>query len=106
MNILAMKQGLSSRQLQMVDSEFMEKKKDRTVMLLLWFFFALLGAHRFYIGDKGLGVAMLLLGWLTLGIWPIIDIFFAWKRVETRNEEIMAHIIGNVKLYDNSTKEV
>lgn len=101
MNILGMKQGLTARQLQMVDSEFAEKKKDRTVMVLLWLFFAGLGAHRFYLGDKGLGIAMLLLGWATFLIWPIIDIFFAWKRVETKNEEIQERIINQVKLYDH-----
>jgi hypothetical protein len=31
------------------------------------------GVGRFYTGHIGLGVAQLLLGWLTCGIWPLID---------------------------------
>ncbi len=31
------------------------------------------GVGRFYTGHIGLGVAQLLLGWATCGIWPIID---------------------------------
>lgn len=28
---------------------------------------------RFYLGNIGMGVAKLLLGWATFGIWPLID---------------------------------
>ena len=31
------------------------------------------GVGRFYTGHIGIGVAQLLLGWLTCGIWPLID---------------------------------
>lgn len=31
------------------------------------------GVDRFYLGNTGMGVAKLLVGWLTLGIWPLID---------------------------------
>jgi TM2 domain-containing membrane protein YozV len=31
------------------------------------------GVGRFYLGHTGLGVAQLLLGWATCGIWPIVD---------------------------------
>ncbi|MDF2696240.1 MAG: hypothetical protein K0S65_4623 [Labilithrix sp.] len=31
------------------------------------------GVGRFYTGHIGLGVAQLLLGWLTCGIWPLVD---------------------------------
>lgn len=47
--------------------------KSRTVASILGFFFGGLGIDRFYLGNIGLGVAKLLVGWLTLGIWPLID---------------------------------
>jgi hypothetical protein len=47
--------------------------KSRTVATLLGFFLGGLGIDRFYLGNIGLGVAKLLLGWLTFGIWPLVD---------------------------------
>ncbi len=47
--------------------------KSRTVASILGFFLGGLGIDRFYLGNIGLGVAKLLVGWLTLGIWPLID---------------------------------
>lgn len=37
------------------------------------------------IGDIGLGVAKLLFGWLTCGIWNLIDIFFSYKACKEKN---------------------
>jgi hypothetical protein len=47
--------------------------KSRTVASILGFFLGGLGVDRFYLGNIGMGVAKLLLGWLTFGIWPLID---------------------------------
>ncbi|CAN5133796.1 hypothetical protein BH09ACT5_BH09ACT5_13280 [soil metagenome] len=47
--------------------------KSRTVASILGFFLGGLGVDRFYLGNIGLGVAKLLVGWLTLGIWPLVD---------------------------------
>jgi TM2 domain/Protein of unknown function (DUF2510) len=47
--------------------------KSRTVASILGFFLGGLGVDRFYLGNIGMGVAKLLLGWLTLGIWPLVD---------------------------------
>lgn len=47
--------------------------KSRTVAMILGLVAGGLGVDRFYLGNIGLGVAKLLLGWLTLGIWPLID---------------------------------
>ena len=33
-----------------------------------------IGVHRFYVGRIGSGIAMIFLGWLTLGIRPLIDL--------------------------------
>ena len=47
--------------------------KSRTVASLLSFFLGGIGIDRFYLGNIGMGIAKLLLGWATLGIWPLID---------------------------------
>lgn len=47
--------------------------KSRTVATVLGFFLGGFGIDRFYLGNIGLGVAKLLVGWLTFGIWPLID---------------------------------
>ena len=57
----------------------MEKSnKKRLVALLLAFFLGTLGVHRFYVGKKGSGIAMVLLtisiiGILVSSIWAFVD---------------------------------
>ena len=55
-------------------------KRSEVVAFLLWFFFGILGAHRFYLKRIGSGVLMLVLtctvfGMVITGIWWIIDAF-------------------------------
>jgi len=47
--------------------------KSKIVAGLLQIFLGSLGVGRFYTGHIGLGIAQLLLGWLTCGIWPLVD---------------------------------
>ena len=48
--------------------------KSRLIAFLLAFFLGGIGAHRFYVGKVGSGVAMILVNWLTLGIWGLVDL--------------------------------
>jgi TM2 domain-containing membrane protein YozV len=55
---------------------FSDKSKTVAGLLQLLSLIGVGGIGRFYIGDIGIGVAQLLVGWLTCGIgliWPIID---------------------------------
>ncbi len=54
-------------------------------VLLLSIFLGGLGVDRFMIGDTGLGVGKLLLGWATCGLWPFIDIFCSHKKAKEKN---------------------
>ncbi len=56
--------------------------KSRTTLALLAFFLGSVGVHRFYTGKNGSGAVQLIvslilffsiIGWLFLGIWPLID---------------------------------
>ncbi|TCD46694.1 TM2 domain-containing protein [Streptococcus sp. X16XC17] len=68
--------------------------KNPVVALIFSFFLGGFGADRFYIGQVGLGVAKLLLSWVTLGIWPLVDLFLimgATKQVNLqRLNEVLA----------------
>lgn len=63
-------------------------QKSPTVALLLWLFLGVFGAHRFYLGDTGVGLGQLLtLG--GLGVWALLDVFFLFGRVRQVNEEAL-----------------
>ena len=56
-----------------------------THVMLYSIFLGGLGVDRFMIGDTGLGAGKLLLGWLTCGIWPLLDIFMSPKSAKEKN---------------------
>ncbi len=76
-------------------------KKSAGIAYLLWFFLGGFGAHRFYLGQIGTGVAQLLilvfsfiltfvavglLGFLVLGVWVIVDAFLIPGIVQRHNQ--------------------
>ena len=59
-----------------------------TLVIVMSVLFGGLGVDRFIIGDVGMGIAkLLLLNWLTCGIFPIVDIFLCYKRAKRKNFE-------------------
>lgn len=97
MSNLMYKQGMTHQQLAMVESEFSSKQKSPIVAWLLWLFAATLGGHRFYLGNTGYAICMILFGWVTLFIWPLVDGFFINRRIRQINDEIELNIITRVK---------
>ena len=97
MNNLFLKQDLTGEQLAMVESEMSNKRKSKGLAYALWFLLCPLAAHRFYTGNTGYAICMILFGWLTLFIWNLIDAFFIGKRVEELNNNIELEIITRVK---------
>lgn len=61
------------------------KMHNPTTVLLFSIFLGGLGVDRFMIGDTGIGVAKLLFGWATCGIWPLVDIFISHKKAKDKN---------------------
>ncbi|ARC75331.1 TM2 domain-containing protein [Bacillus licheniformis] len=92
------KRNLTDQQRLVVASELQNKKKSKLIVFLLWWFLGGVAAHRFYLDErKGYAVAMLLLGWITLFIWPFIDgIICLVKTTDEVNEEIEQKIIASV----------
>ena len=49
------------------------RKVNKIAYLLLTLFLGFLGVHRFMRGQVGVGILMILIGWLTFGIWWLVD---------------------------------
>lgn len=49
------------------------RKINKVAYVLLTLFLGGLGVHRFMRGQIGLGIVMILFGWLTFGIWWLVD---------------------------------
>ena len=79
------KQALERAADEQYDNLLMAKTKSPTTTLIFSIFLGGLGIDRFYIGDIGLGIAKLLFGWITFGLWPLIDIFFSYKKCKSKN---------------------
>lgn len=63
--------------------------KSKGIAYLLWFFFGLLGIHRFYLGKVGSGVVYLLTAGV-FGIGWLIDLFTLGTQVDVYNAKYMA----------------
>ncbi len=83
--VLVLRRMLENSSAECFESVSTLKLKSPTTTLLLSIFLGGLGVDRFYIGDVGVGVCKLLFGWLTLFIWPFVDIFCSYKKAKERN---------------------
>lgn len=90
--------GLTSEQQILVNQMVQARQKDKTMVIVLWLFFASLGAHRFYLGNTGYAICLILFGWMTLFIWPLVDLIFAMKELHRQNEKIERDAINEVRV--------
>ena len=82
-------------------------KKSALIAYVLWFFLGYLGAHRFYLGHTGTGVAILLLtiasavlAFVVIGlfliiipaIWVLVDAFLIPGMVTRANNELITRL--------------
>jgi TM2 domain-containing membrane protein YozV len=65
------------------------KEKEVWVTYLLWFFFGLLGVHKFYLGKMGWGIVYILTGGLFFIGW-FVDLFLIPGQVRQYNEQLRA----------------
>lgn len=73
--------------------------KIPSIALVFSIFLGYLGVDRFYIGHTGLGVAKLLLSWMTLGIWPFVDWFLIMGATKRSNLEALNNAINVASMY-------
>ncbi|RWA59460.1 TM2 domain-containing protein [Mesorhizobium sp.] len=95
--------NLSTQEQILIEQRVANEAKSAGVAYLFWFFLGALGAHRFYLGRTGTGIAELLLfifGWMTivagvgavlllgLGIWVLVDAFLIPGMVQAHKAEV------------------
>lgn len=79
--------------------------KSPTTALILSIFLGTLGVDRFYIGHIGLGVAKLLLAWLTFGIWTIVDWFLIINATKKANLVAINNALATMTVPSASSEE-
>lgn len=77
---------------------YAQRRRDPQWALIFSIGGGLFGFDRFYLGQIGLGAAKLLLCWLTLGIWWIVDIFLIRRKCFEVNTQIARTIHDEVKI--------
>ncbi|MCY3542180.1 MAG: TM2 domain-containing protein [Gammaproteobacteria bacterium] len=82
--------------------EYQEEKKSLAVSYLLWGFLGYFGAHRFYLGETGTAVAMLILTLTVVGIlvtfvWWIVDAVLLPGIVKDINRDILDDITDSYR---------
>lgn len=82
-------------------------KKSAGVAYVLWFFFGIFGAHRFYLGQNGTAAAILVLSILSFllafalvgfilmlvpAVWTVIDVFLIPGMVRDYNNKLISDL--------------
>ncbi len=86
---------LTEREILILRQELENRKKSAAATWLLWFFLGEFGAHRFYLGRVGTGVAML----LTLGglfIWWVVDIFLISGMLRDNERKVQGAVLDEI----------
>jgi len=63
------------------------QQREVWVTYLLWFFFGIIGVHKFYLNKFGMGILYILTGGIFLIGW-LIDLFTIPSQVRHYNEEL------------------
>ena len=83
---LALAQGMNDRQRAIYFNAFSRSRKDVTTGVLLAAILGGVGAHRFYMGEIGWGIAYVLFSWTALPMLAgLIEAFFMPERVRIYN---------------------
>lgn len=80
-----------------LDPLYILELKSPIIGLALGFFLGVFSVDRFYKGDIGYGIAKLLLGWLTLFIWNLIDIYYVYVGIQKDNFDKISSALLEVK---------
>ncbi|MDR3541438.1 MAG: TM2 domain-containing protein [Desulfosporosinus sp.] len=95
---LMLQRDMTDSQRLLFQSELYKVRKNRTTALFLTLFLGGVGAHRYYMGQIGLGLVYTLFSWTFIpGIIALIELFFIQKRVDCYNEQMAQEIAVKVK---------
>jgi TM2 domain-containing membrane protein YozV len=93
-------QGLTEQQQMMFMAQYSLVRKDVTAAILLAFFLGSFGAHRFYMGEIGMGFLYLIFCWsLIPHLIALIECFFLPERVRQYNAMHAAAIANQIRGY-------
>ena len=117
LEMIEVRKSLTLEEMNWVSSAMEGKKKNSTVMWLLWLFTGTLGGHRYYLGDSRYGIWMTALWVISLfaflgngnyyillpALVAIIDAFSISNRLESINLLLEMNTINYIK---GNTKEI
>jgi len=86
---------LTERELLIFTEERAHRIKSPLITWLLWFFLAIIGGHRYYLGNIVMAIAMTLT-LAGLGIWGLIDAFFIPAALRRNNREVSQRILVEI----------
>lgn len=102
---------MSPQQAMYVTSELARRRKSPIAVWLLWLFLGGLGAHNFYLGRTGRGIAqvvLFVLGWATAAIviglvllavlygWVIVEAFGLRNAIQAADARVEREILSSV----------
>ena len=91
-------QGMTDQQQMMFMARYSLVRKDVTAAILLAFFLGSFGAHRFYMGEIGLGFLYILFCWTFIPhIIALVECFFLPDRVRQYNALQAAAIAAQIR---------
>ena len=100
MDEYSLMQNMTDQQRLMFMSQMSQVRKDSTVGVLLAFFLGGFGAHRFYLGEIGLGVLYLVLCWTgNPSFVSFFEAFFMPGRVRRYNNQKAAEVAATLGTY-------
>ncbi|MHB1654142.1 MAG: TM2 domain-containing protein [Desulfitobacteriaceae bacterium] len=95
---LMLQRDMTDSQRLLFQSELNKVRKNRTTALLLTLLLGGVGAHRYYMGQIGLGLVYTLFSWTFIpGIVALVELFYIMKRVDHYNEQAAQDIAVKVK---------
>ena len=101
---IALIKGLTEQERLAFQTEFNIKRKEVTTGVLLCFFLGGVGAHKFYLGQTGLGILYACFFWTLIpGLAALVECFLMKKRIERHNESAGVEIVNKVKLLRSFT---
>lgn len=93
-------QGLTEQQQVVFMGQYNMVRKDVTAAILLAFFLGSFGAHRFYMGEIGMGILYICFCWTFIPhIVALIECFFLPERVRQYNAMHAAAIAAQIRGY-------
>lgn len=89
---------LSDQERLMFQNEFNTRRKEVSTAVLLTVFLGGFGAHRFYLGNTGLGVLYIAFCWtfIPVGV-ALVELFLMPKRVRRHNSEVATEVVSQIK---------